>query len=161
MRSDCEHMLAMGTEQGNRIGLLQEEVARMQEERKGSAAGEAKSLAGNLSKEISCLQEEYERACLSIRETNSQMESLQKDVIVLRSELERKENVIGELNERLAGSFENSPTARGPIGKEGVGAQGFGDGDEKHQVLPELWRKQGEALPDSPTRSVQVLTRPC
>ena len=47
MRSDCEHMLAMGTEQGTRIGLLQEEVARMQEERKGSA-GEVKSLAGNL-----------------------------------------------------------------------------------------------------------------
>ena len=91
----------------------------------------AKSLAGNISKEISCLKEEYERAYLSIRETNSQMESLQKDVTVLRSELERKENVIGELNERLAGSFENSPTARGQIGKQGVGAQGFGDGDEK------------------------------
>ena len=71
MRSDCERVLAMGTEQETRIGLLQKEIARMQEERKGSAAGEAKSLAGNLSKEISCLQEEYERACLSVCETNS------------------------------------------------------------------------------------------
>jgi hypothetical protein len=103
----------------------------MQEDRKGSAAGEVKSLAGNLSKEILCLQEEYERACLSISETNSQMESLQKDVIALRSELERKENVIEELNKRLAESIENSPTARGQIGKQGVGAQGFGDSDDK------------------------------
>ena len=62
MRSDCERVLAIGTEQEKRIGLLQEEIARIQEERKGSAVGETKSLAGNLSKEISGLQEKYERA---------------------------------------------------------------------------------------------------
>ncbi len=50
---------------------------------------------------------------------------------MLRSELELKENIIGELNKRLAESIENSPTARGQIGKQGVGAQGFGDSDDK------------------------------
>ena len=58
------------------------------------------------------------------------MEALQKDVIALRSELELKENVTGELNKRLAESIKNSPAARGQNEKQGDGAQGLGDSDD-------------------------------
>jgi dsDNA-specific endonuclease/ATPase MutS2 len=74
MRSECEHVLELGAEKDERIDLLREEIARMQEER---MADDAENLAGNLRKEISDLQAKYQQACESASELQSRLESIQ------------------------------------------------------------------------------------
>jgi hypothetical protein len=74
MRSECEHVLELGAEKDERIDLLREEIARMQEER---MADDAENLAGNLRKEISDLQTKYQQACESASELQSRLESIQ------------------------------------------------------------------------------------
>ena len=58
--SECEHALELGAEKDERIDLLREEIARMQEERMAADAG---NLEENLKKEILDLQAKYEQAC--------------------------------------------------------------------------------------------------
>ena len=74
MRSECEHVLELGAEKDERIDLLREEIARMQEER---MADDAENLAGNLRKEISDLQAKYQQACESASKLQSRLESIQ------------------------------------------------------------------------------------
>ena len=78
MRSECERVLRFGAEQESTIGLMKEEIARIQKEGIESAADDAKDLAGNLRKEISDLQAQYEQACGSAREVQWRLESIQE-----------------------------------------------------------------------------------
>ena len=72
MRSECEHVLELGAEKDERIDLLREEIARMQEER---MAADTENLAVNLRKEISDLQAKYQQACERASELQSRLES--------------------------------------------------------------------------------------
>ena len=72
MRSECEHALELGAEKDERIDLLREEIARMQEER---MAADTENLAVNLRKEISDLQAKYQQACERASELQSRLES--------------------------------------------------------------------------------------
>jgi hypothetical protein len=73
--SECEHALELGAEKDERIDLLREEIARLQEERMAADAG---NLEENLKKEILDLQAKYEQACESASELQSLLESIQE-----------------------------------------------------------------------------------
>jgi uncharacterized small protein (DUF1192 family) len=74
MRSACEQVLKIGAEKDERINLLQAEIVRMQEER---MTDDAKDLAGNLRKEISDLQANYQRASENASELQSRLALLE------------------------------------------------------------------------------------
>jgi hypothetical protein len=74
LRSECVHVLELGAEKDESIDLLQEEIARMKEER---MADDVENLAENLRKEISELQAKYQQACESASELQSRLESIE------------------------------------------------------------------------------------
>ena len=86
MRSECEHVLELGAEKDEKIARLQTEIVGMLKERmefqmlKGCMQGmtpDVEELTGNLRKEISDLQANYQRASENASELQSRLALLE------------------------------------------------------------------------------------